>query len=38
MTGSPDGEWVESQHWVMEADRYDGQLAPFTDLVLERAS
>ena len=39
MTGWPDGdEWVESQHWVTEADRYDGQLAPFTALVLVRAN
>ena len=28
----------ESLHWVAEADRYDGQLAPFAGLVLERAS
>lgn len=29
--------WDESQHWVAEADRYDGQLAPFAEFVLERA-
>ena len=28
----------ESQHWATEADRYDGQLAPFAELVFERAS
>ena len=30
--------WDESQHWVTEADRYDGQLAPFAELVLERVA
>jgi SAM-dependent methyltransferase len=36
-TGSADG-WNgdEAQHWVTEADRYDGQLAPFTDLLFDR--
>ena len=36
-TGSVD-EWNgdEAQHWVTEADRYDGQLAPFTDLLFDR--
>lgn len=26
----------EALHWVTEADRYDGQLAPFADLLLDR--
>ena len=36
-TGSVDG-WNgdEAQHWVTEADRYDGQLAPFGDLLVDR--
>lgn len=36
-TGSADG-WNgdESQHWVTEADRYDGQLAAFGDLLFDR--
>ena len=36
-TGSAD-EWNgdEAQHWVTEADRYDGQLAPFGDLLFDR--
>ena len=36
-TGSVDG-WNgdEAQHWVTEADRYDGQLAPFSDLLFDR--
>lgn len=31
-------EWDgdEAQHWVTEADRYDGQLAPFGELLLDR--
>ena len=35
-TGSAD-EWNgdEAQHWVTEADRYDGQLAPFGDLLFD---
>jgi hypothetical protein len=27
----------EAQHWVTEADRYDGQLAPFTGLLFDAA-
>jgi SAM-dependent methyltransferase len=27
---------VESNHWVEHAERYDGQLAPFADALLER--
>ena len=32
-------EWNgdEAQHWVTEADRYDGQLAPFGELLFDRA-
>ena len=31
-------EWNgdEAQHWVTEADRYDGQLAPFGELLFDR--
>lgn len=37
-TGTPD-EWDgdEAQHWVTEADRYDGQLAPFGELLFDRS-
>jgi SAM-dependent methyltransferase len=36
-TGIADG-WGgdEAQHWVAEADRYDGQLAPFGELLFDR--
>lgn len=36
-TESADG-WNgdEAKHWVTEADRYDGQLAPFGDLLFDR--
>ena len=30
--------WDESQRWVTEADRHDGQLAPSAELVFERSS
>jgi hypothetical protein len=29
-------EGDEAQHWVTEADRYDGQLAPFGELLFDR--
>jgi SAM-dependent methyltransferase len=34
----PADEWNgdEAKHWVTEADRYDGQLAPFGDLLFDR--
>ena len=36
-TGVADGwDGDEAQHWVTEADRYDGQLAPYRDLLLNR--
>ena len=36
-TGTAD-EWDgdEAQHWVTEADRYDGQLSPFAELLFDR--
>ena len=35
--GPADGwDGDEAQHWVTEADRYDGQLAPFGELLFDR--
>ncbi len=38
-SGTADGwDGDEAQHWVTEADRYDGQLAPFGELLFDRLS